>query len=407
MAGEIQDSTFSRALLVPEVTLGVEDTTAPAYELNATIARIKRERQRERPNVWSRDRRPHPSRIVSKQGALELRAPLQYENSLSVLEMFMGATRGVAITVTGVDINFDDVTNTIERPAGLNVFPLAYMLFVRGATNAANNGWKGPILVSSATSLEVPAGQIVNEAAGANVTLTVLALKDGVTEKSATVQWHGTQLDYRRNMLATKADKWTVDWQMDQFIAEAFDLMGRDPIKDTTIIGNSSIVAGYPKAEPYFTSAEDLKKIYVGNDALGTNELCLSQLNLAAQANRNAVKALNSGGPKDHIFGQLFAELTGEAYADAAAIAVSDAIDADETFFAFSAMTDPLGNSMCILLPACKGLGDIVPGERNSLVNFGDLRFDAHDPAKDTASDFYNAGAGPGFMLGVFYAPKV
>lgn len=404
MAGEIQDSTFSTGRWVPEVDLGVTPSAA-YYELNVTNAAPKRTRNRERPNVWSRSRRPHPGRIVSKEGALQVAAPLQYENLLPLQEAFMGSARAAAITVTGTDISFDAVNKTIERVAnGLNVFTLAYMVHVRGAAEPENNGWKGPVMVSAAGAIEVPAGQIVDEAAGANITLTVLPLLDGLTEKSGSYQWHGTQVDYRRTMVAAKADKWALSWQEGQYITETIDLMGRAPVKAASGIG-TGVVAGWPKASRFFTSAEDLKKVYIGNSALGVNELCLSKLDLAAQSNRNKVMKIDLGEPKDHIMGQLFAEITAEAYADTAAIAVADRFDDDETFFAYVAMQDPAGNALCALLAACKGDGEIQPGERNSLVQFGGIRLDAHDPAKDEDSDFYAAGVGPGFMFGLFFAP--
>lgn len=403
MAGQIQDSTFSTARWVPEVSLGVTPA-ANFYELNVTSAAPKRNRNRERPNVWSRSRRPHAGRIVSKEGALQIVSPLQFQNLLPVIEAFMGSATGAPLTLTGTDIEFDGTLNTIEAIAGLGIFPLAYMLRVRGATQPENNGWKGPVFVSSATALELPPGQIVTEAAGASITLEVVPLLDGTIEKSGSFQWHATETDYRRTMVAAKADKYALSWQEGQYITETIDLMGRAPVKDSAGIG-TTVAAGWPKSSRHFTSAEDLKRIYIGNSSLGTNELCLSKLDFAAQSNRNKVMALNLGEPKDHIMGQLFAEFTAEAYADAAAIAVQDAFDADETVFAFAAMEDPAGNGICILQTAAKGDGEIEPGERNSLVQFGGIRVDGHDPAKDENSDFYNAGTGPGFMTGIFFAP--
>src|SRR5690606_12108794 len=111
-------------------------------------------------------------------------APMQYQNLLPVLESLMAAATGAAVTVTGTDIEFDGTNNTIEAPAGLGVFTLAYMLRVTGAANAENNGWKGPVMVTSATALELPPGQVIDEAAGASITLTCVPLLDGTTEKS-------------------------------------------------------------------------------------------------------------------------------------------------------------------------------------------------------------------------------
>lgn len=403
MAGQQQDSTFSTARWVPEATLGVTPS-ANYYELNVTRAAPVRNRTRERPNVWSRSRRPHAGRIVSKEGALQVVAPMQYQNLLPVLESLMAAATGAAVTVTGTDIEFDGTNNTIEAPAGLGVFTLAYMLRVTGAANAENNGWKGPVMVTSATALELPPGQVIDEAAGASITLTCVPLLDGTTEKSGSFQWHATETDYRRTMVAAKADRYGINWQLGQYITETIDLMGRAPVKDDGGIG-TTVAAGWPKASRPFTSAEDLKRIYIGNSSIGTNELCLSKLDFAIQNNRNKLEALHLGEPKDHILGQVFAEFTGEAYADAAAIEIADAFDADESVFAFAAMEDPAGNGICVLQTAAKGDGELSPGERNSLVQFGGIRLDGHDPAKDEDSDFYNSGAGPGFMTGIFFAP--
>ena len=406
MADVIQDSTYSDLLWIPESTLGTTPATGAAYRLNATNAPIRLERNRERPNVWSRSRRPHPSRIVSKKGSVEVTAPLQYLNMAPLHEAFFGAATGTPVEVTGTGIAFvEDTTDTItDTGNGLAVFLLGYMVHVSGAGEDDNNGWKGPVLATAAGTLTIPDGQIVDESAGESITLHCTPLLDGETETSGTMQWHATKLDYRRNMAGTKVDVWGLNWQGEQYINERFAMMGRAPTKASAIIGNS-IASGYPQASDFFTSADDLKKIYIGNSALGNVELCLSELSFAAQNNREAIMQLNLGQPKDYIFGQLFAEWAAQAYADGTAESIADAIDADDTFYAYATMEDPDGNGVAIFTPACKGIGDLLPGERNTKVRFADVRFDAHDPAKDASSDFYNSGTGPGFMVGAFFRP--
>jgi hypothetical protein len=408
MTATYQDSLFSRALVVPEVTLGTTPSAA-AYVLNVTSAAIRRNRTRKAPNVWTNSRRPHPSRIVAKEGALELVAPFQYDNLLPLHEAFFGAARAAAITVTGTDISFDDTTpgaNVIERVANdLNVFGLARMVHVSGAGETTNNGWKGPVLVSAAGALTIPDGQIVAEAAGEAVTLTCVPLLDSDTEKSLTAMWHGVKLEYRRAMRAAKVDRWALDFQNEDYIAERFDLMGRDPVAVGSDIG-SGTVAGYPKATRFMTEADDIKRIVIGSVTRGELSLKMSTLNFEAQNNRNKVVSLGNGGvPHDHIFGVLAAEFRGNAIADADALTLQEAIDADESLYAYVAVEDPAGNSLCILVPAAKAIGDLMPKESGNLVDFGDLAITAHDPAKDEDSDFYNSGSGPGFMLGAFFRP--
>jgi len=403
MASEIQDSLYSRFLAVPEVTLGTTPAAA-AYVINAQVAAIRRNRSRKTPSVWTNSRRPHPSRIVAKDGALELMAPLQHDNCLPLLEAFMGGSRAAAITVTNTDINFDATANAIEQVgAGLGSFALGYMVHVSGAANAANNGWKGPILSAAAGALGVPAGQLVEEAAGASVTLETIPLLDSDTEKSLSVMWHGVKLEYRRAMRGAKVDTFGLDFNLEDFIGEKYTIMGRDPLEVASDIG-SGTVAGTPKTTGYMTEADDIKRVRIGNVANGELDLALSTLAFQARNGRTPVRALGDGGvPRDHRFGVLGAEFTATAIADAAALTLQDIIDADETVWAYTSVEDPAGYGLCVLLAAAKAIGDLVPKESGSLVDFGDLRIDAHDPSKDSASDLYNSGSGPGFMLGIFF----
>lgn len=405
MTATYQDSLFSRALVVPEVTLGTTPSAA-AYVLNVTTAAIRRNRTRKTPNTWTNSRRPHPSRIVAKEGALELVAPLQYDNMLAPQQAFFGADRAAAITVIGTDIAADQSDSTITRVAnGLGVFGLARMVHVSGFAEDENNGWKGPVLISAAGTLTFPAGQFVDEAAGESVTLTCLPLLDSDTEKSLSAMWHGVKLEYRRKMVACKADRWALDFQNEDYIVERFDLMGRDPEEVVADIG-SGTVAGYPRASRFMTEADDIKRLVIGNVNQGELSLKMSTLNFEAQNNRNKVVSLGNGGvPHDHIFGVLAAEFRGNAIADAAALTLQEMIDADESLYAYVAVEDPAGNSLCILVPAAKAIGDLMPKESGNLVDFGDLAVTGHDPAKDEDSDFYNSGSGPGFMLGAFFRP--
>lgn len=405
MAATYQDSLFSRVLAVPEATLGTTPAAA-AYVLNVTSAAIRRNRTRKTPSTWTNSRRPHPSRIVAKEGALEVVAPFQYDNMLALQEDFFGAARAAAITVTGTDIAADLSDSTLTRVAnGLNVFGLARMVHVSGFAAAANNGWKGPVLISAAGTLTFPAGQFVDEAAGGTVTLTCLPLLDSDTEKSLSVMWHGVKLEYRRKIVAAKADRWAIDFQNEDYIVERFDLMGRDPAPVGSDIG-SGTVAGYPKATRFMTEADDIKRLVIGNVNRGELALKMSTLNFEAQNNRSKVVSLGNGGvPHDHIFGMLAAEFKGNAIADAQALLLQEAIDADESLYAYVAIEDPAGNSLCIVVPAAKAIGDLMPKEQGNLVDFGDLAVTAHDPAKDEDSDFYNSGSGPGFMLGAFFRP--
>jgi hypothetical protein len=412
----MSDATFSELRLGVETTAGTPPT-GNVYPLTVISADIKRERTRKRPNVWTGSRRRRKMRVVASQGSVPIKMPLIYDQALPLYEGLMLNSRGAAITVSGSDISFDATTpgaNVIERVAnGLNVFPLGYMLFVRGAGEAENNGWKGPVLVSAAGSLTIPDGQIVTEAAGEAITLNVVPLLDKATpaasdDRSFSVQSKHTVLDFYNRFSKGRVDVATWDFATEDFVIEQFDLKGASPAvpRDTAVMGSGN-VATWPKTSSEISTGEDMKLLYIGNAALGTRTLCFSQLQIAMRNNRIDKIALanGNGGPIDRHPGPFDAEITGEAYLDDDTIALLEAIDGEESLFAFAAVEDLQGNGMCWLIPAGSAEGEPVTGEAGNLVKFGGFKLDAHDAKTDADSDFYNAAAGCGFQAALFFSP--
>lgn len=397
--------TYYKVGLLQEVSYGVIPASSMQL-VNVQSLRLSGERDAQRPNVLTGSRRPHPTRILSKNGAITLPMPLQYENDLIPMRSVMCSDRGSAITIGPITtVSFTSGTNKIEDSAdGFTLLASGDMIYVTGAGAGTNaNKWFGPIVKVDNGDLTLPPGQVATQAAGGSVTIRTRRWLDGDTEFSFSLQWQATQLTnkYRRNS-GNVCGSARFAWEQGSYATVEFTGMGQYPSYQTATMGTGGDTAAPTSA--FMNSVDDFQQVRL-LDATGTAipNAIVSRLNWEIASNRPAIRGLGDVGPTKFDMGVVNANVEGVAIYDNNSHAIAAAVEAHDTMTVLWEMLDPQGNKICYVLPAVEpDTGEPEIGEADSNPSTLPFRFTAHDPAKDVAS-FFNGDFS--YVVGVFMVP--
>lgn len=394
-------ATFTKVGVVEESTWGT--TPASALQLiNVSSVKMSQDRSASRPNVLTGDRRRFPKRVLQKSGSLVIPGPMQYENTLLLEEGLQNNDRAATVTVTGTTISFDATTDTIaDSGSGFGSFAVGDMVYVSGAGDAGNNGWKGPVLTAAAGALTFPDGQITATAAATpSVTVQTTRLLDGTTVKSYSAEWNLTGLTNEfRNSTGLRVAEMTWDWAQGDWASQQVTLAGKVPAMASATIGTGAATAA--KTTGFMNSVDDFQIFKIGTNSTTTLTATATKWGLRAMNNQDPIYGLGNVGPSNIVVGPADVELAVDFYYDDNARAVADAIEAHTTLWCWWAVVDPQGNRMAFCIPALKpDEGDVDIGEAESIPNLP-LTASGHDPAKDPNSLSQSIP----YQFGIFYVP--
>jgi hypothetical protein len=381
-------------------------TAASALQLvNVSGIKMPQNRKRGKPDVLTGDRRRHPSRILQKSGqGLSMPMPWQYENDLMLLEGLMNSTRGSLVTVTGIDIEFtEDTADKVESAANaFTNFLTGDMIFVTGVGAGANAGqWIGPIVKVDAGELTIPDGQIVDQAAGATVTMRTRRLVDASTLKSYSVEYELTKLTTMfRNAVGQRVASGKWSWKQGEFATAEYMLTGQVPSKAAATIGTGAPTAA--KTTGFLNAVDDLRQLFVGGYGTTLNDILMTSWDFSFENMMELIFGLKNVGPSQVDVGAFDGTLDVSMMMSDDVKDLIDASQADESLFAFWASTDLQGNHLCWSLPALKCDVDDVPVEKADSIVSVNAKFYAHDPAKDFDSPL---GTAIPYQAGIFFCP--
>jgi len=385
----MSDATYTTVGIVEESTYGT--TPASALQLiNVSSVDLNRDLNVSRPNILTGDRRRHANQILQKSGALNLPAPLQYENFLLLHEGVMMNDRGAAVTVTASTISFDSATETIaDSGSGLGSFAVGDWVYVSGSANSGNNGWKGPVLTAAAGALTFPNGQVVTtEVAGSSITIKTRRLLDGSasTIKSYSAEYQITDLTTEfRSGTGYRVVSWECKWSQGSWAEERVSLMGQVPGMANATIGTGAATAA--ATAPFMNAVDDFQTILFGSDSTSsTFSAIATDLTLTISNTLNPVYGLGNVGPSNYSVGPQDISLALTLYYDDNARTIMDLAEAHTTIWIGFDVVDSAGNRMAFSLPSMKpDDGDIQIGEAGNQITLP-LQFSGHDPARDSGS---------------------
>ncbi|MEO8278030.1 MAG: phage tail tube protein [Thermoanaerobaculia bacterium] len=396
--------TYAQIKAVEESSYGITPASA-LQSINVSGIKMPQNRKRGKPDVLTGDRRRYPSRILQKSGeGLSLPMPWQYQNDLLFLEGLLGNTRGSLVTVTGSTIGFTTGSpDKIEDSAdGYASILTGDMIFVTGAGAGANaDKWFGPVTKTDAGELTVPAGQIVNQAAGGSVTIRTRRLIDGTTLKSYSIEYQLTKLTTMfRNAVGQRVKSGKFSWKQGEFVTAEYMLSGKTPNKAAATIGTGADTAA--PTTGFLNAVDDLRQIFIGGYGTTLNAMTMSSWEMNIENMLELIYGLGNVGPSKVDVGAFDATLDVSILMEDAVKDLLDAQQTDETLYAFWNQTDPQGNHLCWCLPALRVDVDDVPVDKaDSLVNVN-AKFYAHDPAKDADSPL---GQAIPYQAGLFFCP--
>lgn len=398
----MSDATYTKFGVIEESTEGTTPSSALQL-MNVRDVQLRQSRDAQRPSILSGDRRRYPSRVLRKSGELSVPMYVQYENDLELIEGLQNNARAAAVTVTGTTISFDSTTDTIaDSGNGFGSFAVGDMVYVSGAGDAGNNGWKGPVLTAAVGALTFPDGQITATAAATpSVTVATRRLIDGTTEKFYSVEYQLTKLtnEFRSGTgFHVGGAQWR--WAQGDFATVDWTLMGRTPAMGNATIGTGA--AGAAPTSGFMNSVDDFGGFTIGTNSTTTfSSLIATDWQLQVQNALNPVYGLGNVGPSKHVTGPADPSLAITFYYDDNARNVIDAVEAHTSLWVTWHLVDPQGNRLAFCLPSVKpDEGDITIGNAGNLVTLP-VNFTAHDPAKDSGS----LSTSIPYQFGVFFIP--
>lgn len=406
---------FTTFGVAPEGAFGTWPT-ANKQLLNVDDIRPTRNRNMAAPPWYTGDRRNFKLEITDQEGALTIPSALQYENLLPLLEQFFGSSRGSAKSVVGTDISATDGVISTVGAADFSVFEVGDFLVLDGAGIGANNpvDWYGPVLAKDATTLTLGSvqAQLVDFAAGGQVRIRSRRLVDGTTESS--FAWEAQLVKGINQFLrgeGYKSSRYSVNWSGGGFATEEFQMMGQEWAPASASAASGSVASkktGGMKGITYGKGGVGRIFLADGTTALGApTSLFVTQWGLALQAALGSVKGLGFDGPAGiDEGGQDGSQLTAQVrFDDAARTEVADKIAGNVTMQGGISVRDAQGNRLFYFVPAASCSGDPQFGARGSVV-VQPVTLGIHDPAKDDTSTYYNAGAGLGYQVAMFFVPN-
>jgi len=398
----MSDATFVKFGAVVESTFGT--TPASALQLvNVTSVDMKQSRDVSRPNILTGDRRRYENRVLRKSGDLVLPAPLQYENMLQFHEGLQNNARASAVTVTATTISFDSSTETIADSAnGFGSFAVGDWVYVSGAGDAGNNGWKGPVLTASAAALTFPNQQITATAvATPSITIKTRRLLDGTTLKSYSTEWRDDDPSVTnefRNATGMRVGSIEWNWSQGSWATEQVTLMGKVPAMASATIGTGAATAA--PTTGFMNAVDDFQTILFGTDSTAsTFSATATDLRVTVTNTQTPIYGLGTVGPSNIHVGPQDIAVSMTLYYDDNARTIQDLVEAHTTCWMGFDVVDPDGNRMAFSIPAMKpDVGDPEIGEAGSLISLP-LTFSGHDPAKDSGS----LSTSIPYQFGIFY----
>lgn len=373
--------------------------------VNVRSVQLRQERDAQRPSVLSGDRRPYPTRILRKSGAIVLPTYGQYENDLLLMEALFNEARGSAVSIGPAVTLSVTGTNSLEDSGnGLGDLAVGDLFYMSGwaGGNVGNNGWKGPILTAAAGAVTVPTGQLTNTAAGDSVTIQTRRLLDGVTDKYLAVEWEDTAV---ANQFRRSTDNRVVsmreNFEQGSWVMREWNLMGRVPGMESATMGTGADTAAPDTG--FLTAVDDYGTLNWGGGSISAS-LITTSLTLDIANVVQPIYGLGDVGPSTFAIGSVAASIDGRAIFNAAGRTLQDAIEAHSSLWIWWDWVDPQGNREAVILYAVKpDTGDVEIGEADSAPLSIPFRLTGHDPSKDASSPLN--GIGLSAVVGRFWVP--
>jgi len=121
-------------------------------------------------------------------------------------------------------------------------------VFISGAVNAGNNGWKKVVTKTSATVLTFAAATFTAETATANLKVSAARLKNGVTQSSFTLEKEFTDVTQFLAYTGMTPSRWTLNVESGSFVGGSFEFLGKSGVRgaSTVMPGTKAASLAYP-----------------------------------------------------------------------------------------------------------------------------------------------------------------
>lgn len=239
------------------------------------------------------DRLPRPSVLTDSEGKGSIGGPLAASVWDTPLEGVMGAAwPGSEVAITDTGISFVAATKKISRASGSWIADgIKVGQWIKVSGSADNDGW-GVVIAATALDLTVSVLAVVDETAGASVTISGTPLVHGTILKSYALQRGLTDLtpaEYHQ-FLGLVFNAFKLSGQIGAVMQASFDLVaGNETASDTSL---ASSVTAAPDTEA-FNTLGTVKATHEG----GNPDIDLSSLDLTLTAGARSKKRWGQVAP--------------------------------------------------------------------------------------------------------------
>lgn len=239
----MSDSSRVQLAFIKEVTWG----TTPASALRAlryTKESIGRRIENVRSDEVRADRMVSDIVRVGSSGQGNIEGEFSFDSYKELLEACLGNVFGAVQTVTATNIQAVASGQHFTAPSGLPVFAVGQFVRVAGFTNPANNGFF-EVLTSTTTDLAIRNGaaSLINEGAGASITVDASTVVNGSTKMSFTIEKFFSDLTLYWAFKGVRVNSIELRIASRQKVTVTIDLMGIGTIITTTTAGSGAYTA--------------------------------------------------------------------------------------------------------------------------------------------------------------------
>ena len=369
----ITSANFTDISYIKEVTAGTTPATPAMQVLPTKGSSLQGNTSTVVSEAIRSDRQIDDLVIVDQEVSGALEYEVSYTPYKPLLASLLQSAAIVGTLTAQVDVGFTATTEVINTGAtDLSALKAGQFIKVSGATDPANNGIFQLSIDATASELTLVTGSgLVTEAAGASVTITANAFRNGVaTPDSYTFMKHITGVAtpvfmYYRGCQISSA---SFNFETGSILGGSVNIVGlTEDVTETAIAGQTKVDAAA------YTLMNSVSSLAITGSGLSAGT-AFQSLNLTVDNNINAAKAIGTLGATD------LASFTLNVTADLT-IYFEDKVAYDKylqstSFSVIATATDGDDNTIVISLPNCKfeSLESPVPGKDNFFLLNGSLR---------------------------------
>jgi hypothetical protein len=264
------------------------------------------------------------------------------------------------LTTSATTISASSVDNSINRASGSFITDgVVAGTFIKtaGFATAANNGFAR---VVSVTALKIVLSGItlVTESAGATVTLKNSYIRNGVTEKSLTLEKGFVDIAQYISYTGMVVSKMSLGFNSQNKVTGSFDLMGKEAVIASSPL-NSTLVAA--NTNEIYNSVDNVSGVFEGGTIVGSPNF-VNQFTVDVVNNTRTKYAVGSASPIDLGVGKVDVTGTLKTYFGDAAL-YTKFINGTRTSLTIR-LTDSANNTYIIDMPQVEySEGDVpIPG---------------------------------------------